>query len=253
MDSKKLNYIRISFLPDYSKFKLSDLDGDNVAIFRRRVFDIAGCNNNIKVYLNGAELQIHNFREYCQQVFAAACPELVQQHESWGGDGTEPTETTEATTSATTAATSAKKSKKAHWTSQYIAYYEPNSFWSIAVFGNEMREYQQLSFVNSIFTVEGGTHVDYVLDSLTAPINERVKDFLKKQGVKSVKDLTRAQIKNNLFIIIRSLVVNPSFDSQTKVFLKTPRADLKKNLQFNSDDKLCKQFFKELGSQQQLM
>jgi hypothetical protein len=28
-----------------------------------------------------------------------------------------------------------------HWTDDHIAYYEPNEFWSIAVFGSEIKEY----------------------------------------------------------------------------------------------------------------
>ena len=41
------NFLRISFVPDYSRFGISDLTPDNESLLRRRVFDIAGCNENI--------------------------------------------------------------------------------------------------------------------------------------------------------------------------------------------------------------
>lgn len=46
--------------------------------------------------------------------------------------------------------------------------------------------------MNSIFTQEGGSHVEIVIDNIVEPINEKVKDFLKKQEMKVTKDLTRA-------------------------------------------------------------
>lgn len=62
VSDKKLNYIKIKFLPDYAKFHLDTLDEFNEALLRRRVFDVAGCNTNINVTLNGKVLPIHNFR-----------------------------------------------------------------------------------------------------------------------------------------------------------------------------------------------
>lgn len=61
--------------------------------------------------------------------------------------------------------------------------------------------------------MQGGNHVELMLDLMLPMINECVKQYLRKNDVKNAKDLTRAQMKQNLFIVIRSLVVNPSFDS----------------------------------------
>ena len=52
--------------------------------------------------------------------------------------GAEETTGTEGTT--TTAVK--KRGKPKHWTDEFIAYYEPNEYWSIALFGNELKEYQ---------------------------------------------------------------------------------------------------------------
>ena len=41
------NFLKISFVPDYERFGIPDMTTDNESLLRRRVFDIAGCNENI--------------------------------------------------------------------------------------------------------------------------------------------------------------------------------------------------------------
>lgn len=103
------------------------------------------------------------------------------------------TEATAPTTTTTT--TTTKKSAQKHWTDKYIAYFEPTDRWSIAIFASERKEFQQISFVNSIYTMTGGNHVELMIDLLLPMINDCVKAYLRKNDVKSAKDLTRAQVK----------------------------------------------------------
>ena len=58
------NFLKISFVPDYSRFGIEDMTADNENLLRRRVFDIAGCNENIQVYLNDIKLPFSGFKEY---------------------------------------------------------------------------------------------------------------------------------------------------------------------------------------------
>lgn len=102
--------------------------------------------------------------------------------------------------------------------------------------------------MNSIFTSEGGNHVEIIIDNISGPINDKVKEYLKKQEIKSSKDLTRAQIKNNIFLIVRSLVVNPSFDSQTKTCLRTLKSQFKKTLAWDPAETKVKAFLKQIGT-----
>ena len=67
-----------------------------------------------------------------------------------------------------------------------------------------------MSFVNSIATTKGGTHVNYVCDQIVAKIAEVVA---KKNKAAQVKPF---QIKNHLSIFVNCLIENPTFDSQTK-------------------------------------
>lgn len=59
------SYTKISFIPDYEKFGLDGLTDDIVALFKKRVYDIAGCtNNNVKVFLDDKDLNIKSFSDY---------------------------------------------------------------------------------------------------------------------------------------------------------------------------------------------
>ena len=71
-------------------------------------------------------------------------------------------------------------------------------------------EFRQVSFVNSICTSRGGTHVNFITDQLVEKIQEKL---LKKDKKLNVKPF---QIKAHLWIFVNALIENPTFDSQTK-------------------------------------
>lgn len=68
----------------------------------------------------------------------------------------------------------------------------------------------QVSFVNSISTTKGGTHVNSVADQLANQLSEFIQ---KKNKAAPVKPF---QIKNHMWLFVNCLVENPAFDSQTK-------------------------------------
>lgn len=83
-----------------------------------------------------------------------------------------------------------------------------NERWELA-FTTSEEQFQQVSFVNSISTSKGGSHVNHVVEQLTDPIIEA----LKKKKISNVKPF---QVKSSMFLFINSLIDNPAFDSQTK-------------------------------------
>lgn len=62
--TRSKEYTSITFQPDLSLFGMSELDDDTLAIIRRRVIDCAGVTDGVKVYWNGARVDVNDFRDY---------------------------------------------------------------------------------------------------------------------------------------------------------------------------------------------
>ena len=62
-DSSK-HYTKISFIPDYEKFGMKGLDEGNYERLVKRVYDVAGCNPKLRVFLNGEQIRIKSFEDY---------------------------------------------------------------------------------------------------------------------------------------------------------------------------------------------
>lgn len=62
--SKKA-YTKISFTPDYAKFGLDGIDDDTLALFKKRVYDIAAWTDTaVSVSLNGSKIKVQTFEKY---------------------------------------------------------------------------------------------------------------------------------------------------------------------------------------------
>jgi hypothetical protein len=115
-------------------------------------------------------------------------------------------------------------------------YFETNSdrSWSVALAPSN-DGFQQISFVNSTETYDGGTHIDYVLNQILV----QLRDFFQK---KHKVDIKPSELKNHISIYINSTIVNPSFSSQTKEKLITEVKDF--GFTFEVSEKLVKWILK---------
>lgn len=124
----------------------------------------------------------------------------------------------------------------------YVKYYKPEYFfetnkdktWSIAVAPSD-EGFQQVSFVNTTDTYDGGTHVDYILNQILSQMREY---FQKKHKV----DVKPSELKNHMAIFLNATVVNPSFSSQTKEKLITEIKDF--GFTYEVPEKLIKSILK---------
>jgi len=67
---KKKDYTKVTFVPDFARFGMQELSDDMIALFKKRVYDIAGTTPaDIRVYLNGDRLPVSNFKQYCALYF----------------------------------------------------------------------------------------------------------------------------------------------------------------------------------------
>lgn len=167
---KKEAYTKITFSPDLPRFGMNHLDDDIVSLMKKRVYDIAGTNSSMKVFLNGSKLNIRSFKDYVN---------LYPIDESGP-----------------------------------IHYERLDDRWEVAITASD-GQLNQVSFVNSIWTIKGGTHVTHVADGIVSKIAEHIT---KKNKGLTVRPF---QIKSHLSLFINCLIENPSFDSQTKETLTT--------------------------------
>ena len=86
--------------------------------------------------------------------------------------------------------------------------------WEYGVSLSPSDEFQQVSFVNGIYTGKGGKHVDYILNQIVRKLTTYIS---KKKKI----DVKSTSIKEQLFLFLRCDIVNPGFDSQTKEYLTT--------------------------------
>ena len=96
-------------------------------------------------------------------------------------------------------------------------YEKINDWWEIAVCTSDDNSMEHVSFVNGIYTFKGGKHVDHISNHIA----KKLQSYMTAKGKKNKVELKQNHIKDNMYIFIKSTVVNPSFDSQTKEYLTT--------------------------------
>lgn len=108
-----------------------------------------------------------------------------------------------------------------------------NERWEICVTLSE-GQFQQVSFVNGIATIKGGTHVDYVANQVANHVMAVVNKKNKNANVKA------HNVKNHLWVFVNALIDNPAFDSQTKETLTLRQSS------FGSKCELSEEFLKKV-------
>jgi len=94
------------------------------------------------------------------------------------------------------------------YTSDYFYESKKDKTWSIGIASSD-NGFQQISFVNSTDTYEGGTHVDYAINQIISALRE----FFNKKHKVNVKP---SELKSHMSIFLNSTIINPAFSSQTK-------------------------------------
>ena len=183
----KANHTCISFLPDYEKFGLAELDESNLNLIKKRVIDIAGCNPTLDIYLQDELIKIKSFEDYIK-----------------------------------------------FYKEDYFFETNKDKSWFLGI-SHSSEGFQQVSFVNSTETYDGGNHVDYIMNQVIVQLREY---FQKKHKV----DVKPSELKNHIGIFLCSTVINPSFSSQTKEKLITEIKDF--GYTFEVSEKLIKSILK---------
>lgn len=162
----KQNHTKITFQTDFSRFGLAGIDADHMLMLEKRVYDLAACNTNVRIFFNDRLINFSTFEDYVKL-----------------------------------------------YTEDYFWETRKDATWSLAVAPSD-NGFQQISFVNSTETYDGGTHVEYILAQIISQMREF---FLKKHKV----DIKPSELKSHMTVFLNSTVINPSFSSQTKEKLIT--------------------------------
>ncbi|CCU80602.1 serine/threonine protein kinase domain protein [Blumeria hordei DH14] len=202
--SKTSDFTRVTFTPDYKRFKMEGIDDDFEALMKRRVYDMAGTVKKVKVFLNGTQIKM-DFKKYMEMYAKAINRER-------GLEGPENDKVT-----------------------VIVENNETHEKWEVG-FAVSDGSFQQVSFVNSIATTSGGTHVNYIADQIC----EKLMEVVKKKNAKGAV-LKTNQIRNHIFLFVNCLIVNPAFTSQTKEQLTT------RPKQFGSKCILSDKFLKDIA------
>ncbi|KAM7262891.1 hypothetical protein ACFE04_000574 [Oxalis oulophora] len=191
------NWTKVTFKPDLAKFKMTHLEADVVALMKKRVFDMAGClGKTVKVELNGTKVPVKSFIEYVDLYLSSA---------------------------------SRFKDTPLPRIEEKV-----NDRWEVCVSLSD-GQFQQVSFVNSIATIKGGTHVDYVTNQIANHIVAIANKKNKNANLKA------HNVKNHLWVFVNALIDNPAFDSQTKETLTIRQSS------FGSKCELSEAFLKKVA------
>ena len=123
-------------------------------------------------------------------------------------------------------------------------YEEISSRWAIGFALSQTDTFQQVSFVNGISTVDGGSHIEHVVGPVIKSITEELQSKHKNINIKP------HYIRDHLFVFVKCLINNPTFSSQTKDKHTTRVSDF--GSRCNVPDELIKKIAK-LGFVDQLL
>ncbi|KAN0123255.1 DNA topoisomerase, type IIA-like domain containing protein [Russula decolorans] len=178
-NSRGEEYTRVTFTPDLKRFGMTTIDPDTVSLLKKRVYDMAGTAKDVKVYLNDERLKIKGFKQYIELYLNSAAEAAA---ENSGG------------------AAQAKQS---------VVYERISDRWEVG-FAVSDGTFQHVSFANSISTIKGGSHVNYIADQIAKNLITAITKKNKAAAIKLPK------IKEHMWIFVNALIENPTFDSQTK-------------------------------------
>ena len=114
------------------------------------------------------------------------------------------------------------------------AYEYVNDRWEVGAALNPYLNFEQVSMVNGINTLQGGKHVDYIINNIC----KRLAEYIKK---KKKIDIKLSYIKENVILFLKCSIDNPAFNSQTKEYLTTNASN------FGSKCELSNKFIETLA------
>lgn len=141
------SFTQISFIPDWKRFDMTNLEDDTILMFKKRVYDCVACSDkNVTVYWNGEKLHGKTFLDYISFYFPQSDAKDIfyDKYEMKVGKN------------------------------MYV--------WEVGIV--PYTQFEQVSFVNGINTTQGGKHVDTIVYQV---VNKLKNLLETKKKIKDVK------------------------------------------------------------------
>ena len=236
------SYTQITFHPDYKMFGIPGMTDDIYSLFQKRVYDIAAVlGTKVKVYLNDKHINIPSFENYVDMFYKVSNDvhqnDDNESNEDRDQDQDQGFDQDEIEDDMPRLKKNAKNKPKAKGLGINKIYTETNDGrWKVCVVYDNQSGYRQISYVNSICTSKGGTHVNHVVEMVVSDLAKQIMDKNKDVQVRN------AYIKDNLTFFIDCIIEDPDFDSQTKESLTSRITDF--GSRFTYTDEFIKKILK---------
>jgi DNA topoisomerase II len=219
----KRGHVRVQFWPDFARFggatPMATWDDDIVALIARRAHDLAAtCGGRVRLFFDGAGLPVRSLTHYMALFAPAGAADT---------DGAADAPTSPGGSPVGSPGGKRAKGVQGGQGGGGALCARLNAAFEVGVATNARGEgLQQMSFVNNIWTSQGGPHVDAVAEQLVAPLREAVAKRLKAEKL-SAKAATPKMIREHLLLFVNATLVNPTFETQSKDVLSTPKSEFR--------------------------
>ena len=186
-DYKGDPYTKITFLPDYERFGMKGLTDDMYSIYVKRVYDCAlwfSGNMSIEMATKKKVEDSSMVVKFNDEEIVCSLNNYINQYTN--GEMNE---------------------------SEIII--DRMKRWEVGIVLSKNYKYMQTSMVNGITTIRGGKHVDNIINQIVKKLTEYVVKKKKKVDIKS------SYVKDNIWIFIKCIIEEPTFDGQTKESMTT--------------------------------
>lgn len=211
--SESKGFVEITYLLDFKRFNMTEYSDEAISLFGRYAADFS-LTCKVPVTFNGVELDLRNIRDFAKLKWDEEECEKSIIHYEWPGhnkdnpNGVSPFGSHMRGLNMEKAV--ANPSKPEHMPSVEIMILDTPD------------EGVCLSYVNGMYTMDGGVHVSETFAALGAQIIEIVHDLNK--GKKDAKiRITSEDIKKHISIIINCRLPDPKYTSQSKTRLAGPK------------------------------
>jgi len=195
------SYVSISYKLDFAAFQYyqNQYTEVDIALFKRHVMD-ASFTNKIITSFNGETFDLRNIKKYvktCSFIPEGAAQLVHLEYPTGVTGGTE---------------------------SDYFNH--PKALPSIELCVIETPDNaHNIAFANGLINRMGGVHLENAIEVVSTIMTSKVNALFEKNGHKNA--ITKADVRKHVSIIISCRVINPTFESQSKTMLKSPKIKIK--------------------------